>query len=238
MEQTNILKIENLSVHYGQICAIKKIDLEVRKGEIVALIGSNGAGKSTLINTVIGLSKASRGKIEFMGSDITKLSSEKIIASGISVVPEGRGMLSQMTVLENLQLGAYHCKGDYSGVLEKVFHRFPILRERKLQKAGTLSGGEQQMLAISRAIMGSPKLMLLDEPSLALAPSYVDKIFQILRELREDGLTILLSEQNARKALQYSDRGYVLDLGETVLSGRSEDLIKDPAVISAYLGGD
>lgn len=239
MEQNNVmLKIQDLSVYYGQICAIKKIDLEVNKGEIVALIGSNGAGKSTLINTIIGLQKSRRGTIIFEDKDITKYSTDKIIKSGISVVPEGRGMLANMTVLENLQLGAYHNKKVIEENLEKIYERFPILYDRRTQKAGTLSGGEQQMLAISRAIIGNPSLILLDEPSLALSPAYVDKIFQILLEMKKDGLTILLSEQNARKALQYADRGYVLDLGETVLNGNANKLAKDPAVISAYLGGD
>lgn len=233
-----MLKIQDLSVYYGQICAIKKIDLEVNKGEIVALIGSNGAGKSTLINTIIGLQKSRRGTIIFEDKDITKYSTDKIIKSGISVVPEGRGMLANMTVLENLQLGAYHNKKVIEENLEKIYERFPILYDRRTQKAGTLSGGEQQMLAISRAIIGNPSLILLDEPSLALSPAYVDKIFQILLEMKKDGLTILLSEQNARKALQYADRGYVLDLGETVLNGNANKLAKDPAVISAYLGGD
>ena len=239
MEKNNvILKIEDLAVCYGQIQAIKKVDLEVKQGEIVALIGSNGAGKSTLINTIIGLQKLKTGKIHFEESLITNLKTEKIIKKGISVVPEGRGMLVHMSVLENLQLGAYHHKEVLESNLKKVFEKFPILYDRKMQKAGCLSGGEQQMLAIGRAIMGSPKMILLDEPSLALSPAYVDKVFQILVELKKDGLTILLSEQNARKALQYSDRGYVLDLGKTVLSGNASELANDPAVISAYLGGD
>uniref|UniRef100_UPI00093A3850 ABC transporter ATP-binding protein n=1 Tax=Parasporobacterium paucivorans TaxID=115544 RepID=UPI00093A3850 len=233
-----MLKIEELSVYYGQICAIKRINMEVFEGEIVTLIGSNGAGKSTLINTIIGLQKATKGKITFMNEDITKVSTDKVIKRGISVVPEGRGMLASMTVLENLQLGAYHKKNVIEQNLEKVYERFPILYDRRLQKAGTLSGGEQQMLAISRAIMGDPKLILLDEPSLALSPAYVDKIFKILVELKKEGMTILLSEQNAKKALQYSDRGYVLDLGETVLDGKSSDLAGNPAVRSAYLGAD
>ncbi|WP_207647326.1 ABC transporter ATP-binding protein [Parasporobacterium paucivorans] len=235
---SRILKIEELSVYYGQICAIKRINMEVFEGEIVTLIGSNGAGKSTLINTIIGLQKATKGKITFMNEDITKVSTDKVIKRGISVVPEGRGMLASMTVLENLQLGAYHKKNVIEQNLEKVYERFPILYDRRLQKAGTLSGGEQQMLAISRAIMGDPKLILLDEPSLALSPAYVDKIFKILVELKKEGMTILLSEQNAKKALQYSDRGYVLDLGETVLDGKSSDLAGNPAVRSAYLGAD
>lgn len=238
MEQTNMLKIEDLSVYYGPICAIKKVDLEVNKGEIVALIGSNGAGKTTLLNAVLGLQRAKGGKIIFQGKDITKLSTDKVVKAGISVVPEGRGMLANLTVLENLQLGTYHNAPAFSKNINKIYERFPILYDRKDQYAGTLSGGEQQMLAISRAIIGDPKLILLDEPSLALSPAYVDKIFKILVELKEEGLTILLSEQNARKSLQYSDRGYVLDMGATVMNGKSEDLAKDPAVISAYLGGE
>ena len=238
MEQTDIiLQVKDLSVYYGPIRAIKRIDLEVRRGEIVALIGANGAGKSTLINAIIGLQRAKGGSITYLSKDITRQSTDKTIASGISVVPEGRGMLAQMTVMENLQMGAYHHKVDFNKNLEMVFDYFPILKDRQWQKAGTLSGGEQQMLAISRAIIGSPTLLILDEPSLALSPAYVDTIFKIFRRLREDGITILLSEQNARKALQYSDRGYVLDLGESVLNGPSADLMNDPKVITAYLGG-
>lgn len=238
MEQINMIKIKGLSVYYGQICAIKKVDLEVKKGEIVALIGSNGAGKSTLLNTILGLQKAKGGSIIFEGSEITNLATDKIVKSGISVVPEGRGMLANLTVLENLQLGTYHNKKAFAKNIQSIYDRFPILFDRRGQKAGTLSGGEQQMLAISRAIIGDPKLVLLDEPSLALAPAYVDKIFKILVELKQEGLTILLSEQNARKSLQYSDRGYVLDLGETTLHGKADDLANDPAVIQAYLGGE
>ncbi len=238
MEQINMIKIENLKVYYGAICAIKKIDLEVKKGEIVALIGSNGAGKSTLINSILGLQKVKDGKIIFDGEDITNMSTEKVVKRGISDVPEGRGMLANLTVLENLQLGTYHNAKAFSKNIQKIYDRFPILYDRRGQMAGTLSGGEQQMLAISRAFIGDPKLMLLDEPSLALSPAYVDKIFKILMELRDEGLTILLSEQNARKALQYSDRGYVLDLGTTVMEGDSDKLANDPEVIKAYLGGN
>ena len=204
----------------------------------MALIGANGAGKSTLINAVLGLQRAKSGTITFLGQDITRWKTEKVVAAGISVVPEGRGMLADMTVLENLQLGAYHHKGDYGPMLEKVFSYFPILNDRKTQKAGTLSGGEQQMLAISRALMGEPRLVLLDEPSLALSPAYVDKIFRFLVEMKRQGLTILLSEQNARKALQYADRGYVLDLGVTVMEGPARQLADDPEVRRAYLGGE
>lgn len=233
-----MLNVEGLSVCYGPICAARKIDLQVRPGEIVALIGANGAGKSTLINAVLGLQRAKSGTITFLGQDITRWKTEKVVAAGISVVPEGRGMLADMTVLENLQLGAYHHKGDYGPMLEKVFSYFPILNDRKTQKAGTLSGGEQQMLAISRALMGEPRLVLLDEPSLALSPAYVDKIFRFLVEMKRQGLTILLSEQNARKALQYADRGYVLDLGVTVMEGPARQLADDPEVRRAYLGGE
>ena len=233
-----MLNVEGLSVCYGPICAVRKIDLQVRPGEIVALIGANGAGKSTLINAVLGLQRAKSGTITFLGQDITRWKTEKVVAAGISVVPEGRGMLADMTVLENLQLGAYHHKGDYGPMLEKVFSYFPILNDRKTQKAGTLSGGEQQMLAISRALMGEPRLVLLDEPSLALSPAYVDKIFRFLVEMKRQGLTILLSEQNARKALQYADRGYVLDLGVTVMEGLARQLADDPEVRRAYLGGE
>lgn len=233
-----MLNVEGLSVCYGPICAARKIDLQVRPGEIVALIGANGAGKSTLINAVLGLQRAKSGTITFLGQDITRWKTEKVVAAGISVVPEGRGMLADMTVLENLQLGAYHHKGDYGPMLEKVFSYFPILNDRKTQKAGTLSGGEQQMLAISRALMGEPRLVLLDEPSLALSPAYVDKIFRFLVEMKRQGLTILLSEQNARKALQYADRGYVLDLGVTVMEGPARQLADDPEVKRAYLGGE
>jgi len=238
LEQTDvILKIEALSVYYGLICAIKKIDLEIRQGEIVALIGSNGAGKSTLVNAIIGLQKAKHGSIVFLGKELTHMKTEDIIKSGISVVPEGRGMLASMTVMENLQLGVYCHKVDFEKNLDSVFSYFPILKERQWQKAGTLSGGEQQMLAIGRAIIGSPRMLLLDELSLALSPVYIEIIFKILKTLREkSGITILLSEQNARKALQYSDRAYVLDLGVTVLSGNSSDLMNDPSVQAAYLG--
>ncbi|MBQ9030163.1 MAG: ABC transporter ATP-binding protein [Parasporobacterium sp.] len=238
MEQTNtLLKIENLSVYYGPICAVKKIDLEVKQGEIVAVLGANGAGKSTMVNTIIGLMKAKTGSIQFDGKELTKMRTDQIIQSGISVVPEGRGMLSEMTVMENLQMGVYHHKVDFNSNLEMIFSYFPRLKERQWQKAGTLSGGEQQMLAIGRSIIGGPKLLLMDELSLALSPLYVDNIFKTLVQLRnEKGFTILLAEQNARKALQYSDRAYVLDLGKTVMDGRSSELMDDPFVQKAYLG--
>ncbi len=237
MEQTDImLKVENLCVYYGQVCGVRKIDLEVRRGEIVALIGSNGAGKSTLINTILGLQRLRSGSITYMNTEISRMATEKIVASGIAVVPEGRGMLADMTVMENLQLGAYRKKVDFARNLDMVYEYFPILKERQWQKAGCLSGGEQQMLAISRAIIGNPRIVLLDEPSLALSPAYVDIIFKILQRLQGTGMTILLSEQNARKALQYSDRGYVLDLGQSILEGPSKELLNNPKVKAAYLG--
>ena len=238
MEQTNtLLKIDNLSVYYGPICAIKKIDLEVKQGEIVAVLGANGAGKSTMVNTIIGKKKKKTGTVVFDGKELTKMRTDQIIQSGISVVPEGRGMLADMTVMENLQLGVYHHKVDFNKNLEMVFEYFPRLKERQWQKAGTLSGGEQQMLAIGRSMIGEPKLLLMDELSLALSPLYVDNIFKILVQLRnEKGFTILLAEQNARKALQYSDRAYVLDLGKTVLDGESKELMSNPYVQEAYLG--
>lgn len=238
MEQNKgvMLKIEDLHVSYGQIQAVRGVSLEVKEGEFVTLIGSNGAGKSTLLNAILGVQPSSGGTITFMGKDITSSSTEKIVASGISVVPEGRGVLQDMTVLENLQLGAYHKKGDITPDLEKIYERFPVLAERRLQKSGTLSGGEQQMLAIGRALMASPKLLLLDELSLALAPVMVDAVFKTLHDLRKDNITILLSEQNARKALQYSDRGYVLELGKISLTGMSHELCDHPGVCDAYLG--
>lgn len=239
MERTNepLLSIENLQISYGPISAVKGATFEVRKGEIVTMIGSNGAGKSTILNCIIGLLPPASGSIRFEGSEVAGLSSDKIVSRGIAMVPEGRGVLANMTILENLQLGAYHYRGSIGQNLERVYERFPILRERAGQAAGTLSGGEQQQLVIGRALMSSPKLLLLDEPSLALAPVMVDKVFRTLEELKGEGLTILLSEQNARKALQYSDRGYVIDLGNITLSGKSDDLMADSRVREAYLGG-
>lgn len=239
MEQTKnmLLQIENIDICYGQIKAIQGVSLKVYEGEIVSLIGANGAGKSTLLNCLIGLLPPSAGRITFGGANITGLNSEKIVKAGIAMVPEGRGVLAEMTILENLQLGAFHYKGNVEENIRKMFKRFPILEQRKNQMAGTLSGGEQQQLVIARGLMSSPKLLLLDEPSLALAPVMVDKVFRTLRELQQDGLTILLSEQNAHKALQYSDRGYVLDLGRMTLGGNSRELMEDPRVREAYLGG-
>lgn len=237
MEQTNVLNVEGLSVCYGPICAVRKIDLQVRPGEIVALIGANGAGKSTLINAVLGLQRAKSGTITFLGQDITRWKTEKVVAAGISVVPEGRGMLADMTVLENLQLGAYHHKGDYGPMLEKVFSYFPILNDRKTQKAGTLSGGEQQMLAVGRALMAHPKLLCMDEPSLGLAPIIVDELFEKILQLnRERGQTIMIVEQNAFLALEVANRAYVIKTGSITREGTGAALLNDPSIQQEYLG--
>ena len=233
----NTLEIKNIYVSYGQIPALKDVSLTIKEGEIVTLLGSNGAGKTTLINSILGIQKAHKGQIIFEGEDITRLSTEKIVASGISVVPEGRGVLGDMTVQENLELGAYHVKGKLDDALERIYNRFPVLGKRKFQKSGTLSGGEQQMLSIGRALMSSPKLLVLDELSLALAPVLVDQVFEILHELKSENLTILLSEQNARKALQCADTGYVLDVGRVTLSGSAAELSVHSGVSEAYLGG-
>lgn len=235
--KANILQVENLSVSYGHVSAIRQVSLEVNQGEIVVLIGANGAGKSTLLKTVLGIQPANKGTILFMGRDITRQRVESIVASGISVVPEGRGILPLMTVMENLQLGAYHIKGDISEYLNRVFDRFPILTDRRNQAAGTLSGGEQQVLAIARALMAVPKLILMDEPSLGLAPLLVNEVFDIIVNLKKEGQTILLTEQNARKALQCADRGYVFELGNIVLQGTAQELASNPGVRQAYLGG-
>jgi branched-chain amino acid transport system ATP-binding protein len=228
--------VSDLAVSYGHIQALKKIDLEVEKGELVVLLGSNGAGKSTLLSAVMGEVQPGRGKISFLGEDIVGLSTERIVASGVAIVAEGRGIIPRMTVMENLQLGAYHVKHDIRPDLERMFALFAVLGRRRKQAAGTLSGGEQQMLAIARALMSSPKLLMLDEPSLGLAPLVVNQVYEVVAELRKAGQTILLTEQNARKALTVADRAYVFDLGVTVLSGSAQQLSRDERVREAYLG--
>jgi branched-chain amino acid transport system ATP-binding protein len=236
-KRSNVLTVQNLAVSYGHIQAIKKVDLKVDEGEFVVLLGSNGAGKSTLLHALLGEVRPSSGNILFMGQDITQWPTENIVAAGISIVPEGRGILPLMTVMENLQLGAYHVKHDITGDLNRVFELFRVLKERRKQQAGTLSGGEQQMLALGRALMSSPKLLLMDEPSLGLAPIIVNELYAVIAELQKKGQTILLTEQNARRALKYADRGYVFDLGTSVLSGTGQELSRDPGVRKAYLGG-
>jgi branched-chain amino acid transport system ATP-binding protein len=232
-----VLRIEDLSVCYGKITALSHVNLKIDEGEFVALVGANGAGKSTLLGTVLGINGASSGRIFFMGEDITHKPTDRIVASGICLLPEGHGILPSMTVWENLQLGAYHLKGNIKERLERVYARFPILEKREKQLAGTLSGGEQQMLSIARSLMTSPKLLMLDEPSLGLAPILVDETFDIILSLNKEGYTILLSEQNARRALQYSQRGYIFETGRIVFSGISQELAENPRVRHAYLGG-
>lgn len=232
-----VLRIEDLSVCFGKITALSHVNLRIDEGEFVALVGANGAGKSTLLGTVLGINGASSGRIFFMGEDITHKPTDRIVASGICLIPEGHGILPSMTVWENLQLGAYHLKGNIEERLERVYARFPILEKRGKQLAGTLSGGEQQMLSIARSLMTSPKLLMVDEPSLGLAPVLVDETFDIILSLNKEGYTILLSEQNARRALQYSQRGYVFETGRIVFSGISQELAENPRVRHAYLGG-
>jgi branched-chain amino acid transport system ATP-binding protein len=224
-------------VFYGHIRAIRKVSLEAREGEIIGLIGANGAGKSTVMKAVLGVQRGSSGSIQFLGKDITRMSTENIVASGIVYVPEGGGVLPFMTILENLQLGAIHYKGDLNDRLRQVFERFPILEERQHQHAGTLSGGERQMVAVARALMSAPKLLMMDEPSLGLAPKLVVEVFNIILDLQKAGYTLLLSEQNARKTLQCADRAYVLQTGDIMLHGTGKELLDNPNVQQAYLGG-
>ena len=232
-----ILKVDDIHVYYGAIHAIKGVSFEVGEGEIVALIGANGAGKSTILKTVSGLMHPRSGQIEFMDKNITHTDAYKLLHHGLAHVPEGRRIFLQMSVQENLEMGAYIKKEANKDDLEMVFNLFPRLKERRKQIAGTLSGGEQQMLAMSRALMSHPKLMMLDEPSMGLAPILVDQIFDIIKELHKAGTTILLVEQNARKALSVADRAYVLETGSVTLSGTGEELAKSDAVRKAYLGG-
>ncbi len=234
-----MLKIDNINVYYGAIHAIKGISLEVREGEIVTLIGANGAGKSTTLRTISGLLKPKTGKITFLGGNIAGRPAHEIVREGISQVPEGRRIFAEMTVLENLELGAFIRK-DADGIrkdMEMVFRRFPRLEERKDQQAGTLSGGEQQMLAMGRALMSRPKLLLLDEPSMGLAPLLIREIFSIIEDINKTGTTILLVEQNANMALSIADRAYVLETGRITLSGDAGKLAASEDVRKAYLGG-
>ena len=233
-----LLKVDNINVYYGSIHAIKGVSFNVNEGEIVTLIGANGAGKSTILNTVSGLLRTRTGSVEFLGQPITHVPPHKIVSMGMAQCPEGRRMFLQMTVQENLEMGAYTQPG--SGVaqdLEMVYDKFPRLRERRKQIAGTLSGGEQQMLAMGRAMMSHPKLIMLDEPSMGLAPLLVEQIFDIIRELHAAGTTILLVEQNASMALEVADRAYVLETGRITLSGTGKEVAESPAVKAAYLGG-
>lgn len=231
-----ILKIEDLQVHYGGIEAVKGISFDVQEGQIVTLIGSNGAGKSSTLRTISGLVKPSGGKITFRGEDITGKDPTQIVTQGVTLVPEGRRIFPDMTVLENLKIGAYLRKDDLSEDLEWVYSLFPRLKERSWQAGGTLSGGEQQMLAMGRAIMSAPKLIVMDEPSMGLSPVLVQEVFSIIQTMHELGITILLVEQNAKMALAIADRAYVLENGRITMSGTARDLLHDDKVRKAYLG--
>lgn len=234
----SMLQIEDIQVYYGAINAVKGISFDVEKGEIIALIGANGAGKTTILHTISGLIRAKSGKIIFNGTDITKTKAHKIVEMGMAHVPEGRRIFQGLTVYENLMLGAYTRKdsAEKKESLDNVFKRFPRLEERRTQIAGTLSGGEQQMLAMGRALMSRPDIILMDEPSMGLSPLYVNEIFDIIKSVNASGTTVLLVEQNAKKALSVANRAYVLETGKIALSGKAEELINDESVRKAYLG--
>ena len=234
----SLLKVDNIHVFYGAIHAIKGISFEVEEGEIVTLIGANGAGKSTTLNTIACLLKPREGRITFDGKNITGMNASKMVYNGMALCPEGRRIFQQMTVRENLEMGGYsRPKLEIAASMEDVFNRFPRLREREKQIAGTLSGGEQQMLAMGRALMSKPKLLMLDEPSMGLAPILVEQIFDIIKELHAAGVTILLVEQNAQMALSIADRAYVLGTGQVTMSGPAAEVLADDRVRAAYLGG-
>lgn len=234
----SMLHIENLQVYYGAINAIKGISFDVEQGEIIALIGANGAGKTTILHTISGLVPAKSGSITFNGTELTKTPAHKIVSMGMAHVPEGRRIFQELTVYENLMLGAFtrKDKAEIENTLEEVFKRFPRLEERRTQIAGTLSGGEQQMLAMGRALMSHPSIILMDEPSMGLSPLYVTEIFDIIQSVNESGTTVLLVEQNAKKALSVANRAYVLETGKIVLSGDAHELMNDDSVKKAYLG--
>lgn len=237
--QLLVLELNDINVYYGKIHAVKNISLKIKKGELVALLGANGAGKTTTLRTISGMLRAKSGSIIFDGQDINKIEAHKIVAMGLAHCPEGRQVFSRLSVLENLKIGAFLRK-DHKKIekdLELVYSLFPVLAERKNQSAGTLSGGEQQMLAIGRSLMSNPSLLLFDEPSLGLAPIIIEKIFEVIKELKNEGKTILLVEQNAYNALAIADRGYVLETGNIKLSGEAGDLLANDEVKKAYLGG-
>ena len=233
-----MLKVENLVVNYGVIQALKGISFEVNKGEVIALIGANGAGKTTTLQTISGMLQPTSGKVLLEGTDITKVPGHKIVSMGLAHVPEGRRVFGGLTVLENLKMGAYtrSSKSEIADSFERIYESFPRLKERQNQLAGTLSGGEQQMLAMGRALMSKPSIVLMDEPSMGLSPIYVDEIFKIIEEISDAGTTVLLVEQNAKKALAIANRAYVLETGNIVLSGDADTLMNDDSIKKAYLG--
>lgn len=234
-----MLEVKNLDVHYGVIQGVRDVSFEVNQGEVVSLIGANGAGKTSILRTISGLVRPSNGTITFEGQEIQKTPAQKIVASGLSQVPEGRHVFPGLSVLENLEMGAFLRKNREENAknLKHVFQRFPRLEERKTQDAATLSGGEQQMLAMGRALMSQPKLLLLDEPSMGLAPIFIQEIFEIIKDIQKQGTTVLLIEQNANMALSIADRGYVLETGKVILSGTGKELLASDEVRKAYLGG-
>jgi branched-chain amino acid transport system ATP-binding protein len=234
---TILLKVSGIETYYGKIQALKGVSLEVEQGKVVTILGANGAGKTTTMKSIAGLLKPKQGTIEFMGENVTGLRPDQLLKKGISLVPEGRAILSGMTVMENLEMGAYQRKdNEIEKDLETVMKQFPILKERKNQLGGTLSGGQQQMLAIARALLARPKLLLLDEPSMGLAPLIVADIFKIIRQIKDEGTTVLLVEQNAKQALKVADYGYVMETGKIIVEGNAKDLLKDPRIVEAYLG--
>lgn len=232
-----MLRVNDINVYYGNIHAIKGVSFEVNEGEVVSLIGANGAGKTTILKTVSGLLRSSSGSVEFLGNDITKTEPYKLISQGLAHVPEGRRVFLQMSVEENLEMGAFIRKDSFEADIKDIYERFPRLKERRRQVAGTLSGGEQQMLAMGRALMSNPKLLILDEPSMGLAPILVEQIFDLIDELHKSGTTILLVEQNAQAALKIADRAYVLESGKIALSGTGTELIESDEIRKVYLGG-
>jgi branched-chain amino acid transport system ATP-binding protein len=238
VQKNKILQIENLSVLYGNITAVRNVTIAINEGEVTALLGSNGAGKSTLLKAILGIACKNTGKIMFLGQDITNKPTDAIVASGITYIPEGGGILPRMTVMENLLMGALYFNGVINMNLQRVFKLFPILEKRLNKMGATLSGGERSILAIGRALMSTPKLLMMDEPSLGLAPLIVTEVFHIIDEMRKEGYTVILSEQNSRKALQYADYAYIFKVGNIILQGKCEELSKDSRVQRLYLGGD
>lgn len=234
----SMLEIKDLEVYYGMIQAIKGVSFDVNEGEVIALIGANGAGKTTILHTITGLINAQKGSVWFEGKDITKVPAHKIVSMGMAHVPEGRRVFANLTVLQNLKMGAYTRKDktEIEQTLDSIYKRFPRLMERQNQLAGTLSGGEQQMLAMGRALMSHPKIILMDEPSMGLSPIFVNEIFDIIKSVSASGTTVLLVEQNAKKALSIADRSYVLETGKIVLSGEASDLLNNDSIKKAYLG--